>query len=493
MNERPDEYSGRIEKVRELREMGIEPYPFKYDVTHAIFELLENFEKLADERVRIAGRLMSKRIFGKLIFGHIMDEGAKIQIAFRKGDTEIGDFDADESIKIIKKYIDIGDIIGVEGVPFVTKTGERTVLAKRVVLLSKCLLPLPEKWHGLKDKEIRYRRRYLDLIVNEKAREVALRRVRIISLIRRFLDERGFIEFETPILQPIYGGATARPFETYSNALDLKLYLRISDELYLKRLLVGGFNRVYEFSRDFRNEGIDRLHYPEFTILEAYAAYWDYKDMMELLEEMILYLSKNLGIGEEIQYRGETVKLKKPFRRISFLASLEEKLGFNPLEVEEERVRKKAEEAGLPGAKELPLYKVIDKLFDKLVAPDLLEPTFVLDHPLIMSPLAKKKRDNPLLVERFEFFVFGLEIANAFSELNDPIDQRRRFEEQIELRKRGDLEIPPEIDEDFLTALEYGMPPAGGIGVGVERLVMILVGEDSVRDVILFPQLRPKE
>ncbi len=486
-----EELEIRKQKVSSLRERGIEPYPYRFEVTHHSAELREKFEELEEQEVAVAGRLMSKRVFGKLIFGHIQDETGRLQIIVQKGRTKIGDSDED-AIKFVKKDIDVGDIVGVVGEPFLTKTGEKSVLAHRIYLLAKGLRPLPEKWHGLKEREVRYRQRYLDLIVNPETREFFKNRARAIAEIRNFFMSQGFIEFETPTLQPIYGGAYARPFETYAHALESKLFLRISDELYLKRLLVGGYERVFEICKDFRNEGIDRFHYPEFTMLEAYAAYWDYTDMMELTEKLFLFLMEKFELGDTLKFDGREVRVRRPFPRIRFVDSLAEKLGYDPLEAPVERLVETAKEHELPGAEKLPRHKLIDKLFDLLVGDHLIEPTFVMDHPRILSPLAKVHREDDRLVERFELYAFGMELANAFSELNDPIDQRARFEALMQLRSQ-DEEVPNEIDEDFLTALEYGMPPAGGIGIGIDRLIMILFDRPAIRDVLLFPQLRPKE
>jgi lysyl-tRNA synthetase class 2 len=493
LRDKPEEYWVRREKLKKLREAGIEPYVYKFEPTHKIKTVIEKFDELKKERIILAGRVISKRVFGKLIFSHIRDETGDIQIACEKNTTRFSNGDPSRGIEMVKKFVDIGDIVGVEGNLFLTRTGEKTLLAENLKILSKGLLPLPEKWHGLKDKELRYRQRYLDLIFNLPSREIARRRIQIIDAIRDFFKDRGFLEFDTPILQPIYGGASARPFETFSNALNIPLYLRISDELYLKRLLVGGFERVFEFSRDFRNEGIDRLHYPEFTILEAYAAYWDYRDMMNLVEELLLEIGRKVFKSEKIKYQGMEISLNPPYPRISFISKLKEKIGADPLELSEKSLRGKASSMGIEGAERMPRNKLLDKLFDKLIAPELISPTFVIDYPIELSPLAKRHRENPKLVERFELFMFGIELANAFTELNDPLDQRERFIKQLEFREEGDLDIPAHIDEDFLTALEYGMPPAGGIGIGIDRLVMIFLDQPSIRDVILFPQLRTRE
>ncbi|MGB9824170.1 MAG: lysine--tRNA ligase [Candidatus Hydrothermia bacterium] len=485
-----DEFEIRRQKVYGLRERGIEPYQYHFVKTHYSTEVKENFETLENKEVAIAGRLMTKRVFGKLSFAHVRDEKGDIQIAVQQGVTKAPK--GQDGSDFFKKEVDTGDIIGLKGKVFKTKTGEITVLAEELQILSKCLKPLPEKWHGLKDKEIIYRERYLDLIMNLDSREVFVKRSRIVSFIRKFFDEKGFLEVETPVLQPVYGGAFAKPFETYSNALDTKLYLRIADELYLKRLLVGGFEKVYEISKDFRNEGIDRLHYPEFTMLEAYASYWDYNDMMDLTEELFEKLAVEIYGASEIEYQGEKISFKRPFKRISYLDELSAKLGKDPLSLSEEELKKIGIDLGLKNAQKLPATRLIDKIFDALVADHIKDPTFVMDHPILISPLAKKHREREGRVERFELFILGVEFANAFSELNDPIDQRKRFEDQIKYREAGDEEIPRELDEDFLNAMEYGMPPAGGIGIGIDRVVMLFTNQPSIRDVILFPQLRPK-
>ncbi len=490
MSERqPEEYEVRKRKREELQNLGIEPYAYRFPVSHHSREIKEQFETLEGQAVRIAGRLISKRVFGNLIFAHLRDESGEIQIAFEKKTTASPVPDM-ASTKFVKKYVDLGDILGVEGEVFKTKTGEITVRVHQFVILTKGLRTLPEKWHGLQDPEIRYRQRYLDMIANPDVRERLKQASQILQNIRQFFLDHGFHEIDTPILQPIYGGAFARPFETFSHALNTKLYLRISDELYLKRLLVGGFERVFEFSRDFRNEGIDRLHYPEFTILEAYAAYWDYMDMLDLVEELLHTLAVRVWGSEKGTYRGQTLDFSRPFARIDFIESLTEKVGANPLDLPDDDLRAVAQKHGVNPNH--PRHKIIDKLFDQLVGETLIQPTFVLDHPLLLSPLAKRHREKPNRVERYELYVAGMELVNAFSELNDPVDQRQRFEEQLQLRASGDLEVPLEIDEDFLTALEYGMPPAGGIGIGIERLLMILLDQPNIRDVIPFPQLRPK-
>ncbi len=485
----PEEYEVRKKKREELQALGIEPYAYRFEVTHHAREIRERYPEFEGKTVRIAGRIMAKRVFGNLIFSHLRDESGEIQIAFEKK-TTASPVPEMASTKFVKKYVDLGDILGVEGEVFQTKTGEITVRVQSFVLLAKGLRALPEKWHGLQDPEIRYRQRYLDMIANPDVRDRLKTASAILQKIRSFFLDHGFHEIDTPILQPIYGGAFARPFETFSHALNTRLYLRISDELYLKRLLVGGLERVFEFSRDFRNEGIDRLHYPEFTILEAYAAYWDYMDMLDLVEELLHALAVHVWGSPKGTYRDQPLDFSRPFARIDFIESLSERLGANPLDLPEDDLRELARQHDVNPNH--PRHKIIDKLFDQLVGETLFQPTFVLDHPLLLSPLAKRHRTKPHRVERFELYVAGMELVNAFSELNDPVDQRQRFEEQLQLRASGDLEVPLEIDEDFLTALEYGMPPAGGIGIGMERLLMILLDQPTIRDVIPFPQLRPK-
>jgi lysyl-tRNA synthetase class 2 len=483
---RPEEFEHRVKKLDRLRELGIEPYPYRFEGQVHASEVKSRFDELEGKPVRVAGRVMSKRVFGKTIFSHLRDRTGDIQVYLRADDC------GPEAVRFFKETVDVGDIVGASGDVFKTKTGEITVGVKELRLLSKGLLPLPEKWHGITDKELIYRDRYLDLLVNEETRDLFRESARVIRRIRDFLDDRGFLEVKTPVLQPIYGGASARPFKTRSKALDMELYLRISDELYLKRLLVAGLERVYEFTTDFRNEGIDRSHYPEFTILEAYAAYWDYTDMMEMTEELVTSRVEEIKGTAELEYQGRAVRFDRPFERISFTEALSERLQADVLSLDENALREKAREAGIEGSQGLSRARLVDKLFDIHVGDHLVRPTFVLDHPLFLSPLAKRHRENEALVERFELFAFGFELANAFSELNDPIDQRERLENQVELRKQGDEEMPAEVDEDFLRALEYGMPPAAGIGFGVERLLMLLFDRPSIRDVILFPQLRPK-
>jgi lysyl-tRNA synthetase class 2 len=440
-----------------------------------------------DVEVSVAGRVITLRPMGKALFAHLQDATGRLQIYLRQ------DIVGEDSFKDFEELVDPGDILGVRGRLFRTNTGELTVEVKEWVLLAKSLHPLPEKWHGLKDVEVRYRQRYLDLIANEHARRVFFLRSRLISEIRRFLDFKGFLEVETPILQPIASGANAKPFITYHNYLEQNLYLRIAPELYLKRLIVGGINRVYELGKNFRNEGVDTTHNPEFTMLEFYCAYWDYKDLMVFTEELFSYLLNQLVGGLKITYQGKELDFTPPFKRYRYFELLEEKTGkdkdFFLRDVE--GLRKLAKEIGVPKAETLTHAKLIDKVFDLLVEDELWGPCFVIDFPKLLSPLAKTHREDPDLVERFELFVAGKEIANAYTELNDPMEQRERFLEQLKEKEMGDEEAMA-MDEDFIRALEYGMPPTAGEGIGIDRLVMLLADVDSIREVILFPALRQK-
>jgi len=440
-----------------------------------------------DVEVSVAGRVITLRPMGKALFAHLQDATGKLQIYLRQ------DIVGEASFKDFEEIVDPGDILGVKGRLFRTNTGELTVEVKEWVLLAKSLHPLPEKWHGLKDVEVRYRQRYLDLIANEHVRRVFFLRSRLISEIRRFLDSKGFLEVETPILQPIASGANAKPFITYHNYLEQNLYLRIAPELYLKRLIVGGINRVYELGKNFRNEGVDTTHNPEFTMLEFYCAYWDYKDLMVFTEELFSYLLNQLVGGLKITYQGKELDFTPPFKRYRYFDLLEEKTGkdkdFFLRDIE--GLRKLAKEIGVPKAETLTHAKLIDKVFDLLVEDELWGPCFVIDFPKLLSPLAKTHREDPDLVERFELFVAGKEIANAYTELNDPVEQRERFLEQLKEKEMGDEEAMA-MDEDFIRALEYGMPPTAGEGIGIDRLVMLLADVDSIREVILFPALRQK-
>jgi lysyl-tRNA synthetase class 2 len=440
-----------------------------------------------DVEVSVAGRVITLRPMGKALFAHLQDATGRLQIYLRQ------DIVGEVSFKDFEEIVDPGDLLGVRGRLFRTNTGELTVEVKEWFLLAKSLHPLPEKWHGLKDVEVRYRQRYLDLIANEHARKVFFLRSRLISELRRFLDAKGFLEVETPILQPIASGANAKPFITYHNYLEQNLYLRIAPELYLKRLIVGGINRVYELGKNFRNEGVDTTHNPEFTMLEFYCAYWDYRDLMVFTEELFSYLLNQLVGGLKITCQGKGLDFTPPFKRYRYFELLEEKTGKDKdfFLKNIEGLRRLAKEVGVPKAETLTHAKLIDKVFDLLVEDELWGPCFVIDFPKLLSPLAKTHREDPDLVERFELFVAGKEIANAYTELNDPVEQKERFLEQLKEKEMGDEEAMA-MDEDFIRALEYGMPPTAGEGIGIDRLVMLLADVDSIREVILFPALRQK-
>jgi len=432
-------------------------------------------------------RVMAKRSFGKLVFLQLLQDGVRLQVSARKQEMDADTF------AFVKKHVDLGDFVRAEGIVWRTQKGELTLDARSVQMLSKALRPLPEKWHGLADIEARFRQRHLDLLVNEDARRAALVRSRTVTAMRAFLDARDFIEVETPVLQPLYGGAAARPFETHHNTYDQDLYLRISDELYLKRLIVAGFDRVYEIGHNFRNEGVSRKHNPEFTMMECYQAYADYADMMDLSEEMVAEVAERVHGATRISYQGRTIDLTPPWPRVRMRDAIAERckgvdiLAAPDLEALDDALRS----AGLP-ATEAPTWAVaVDDLFSEYVEPTLVQPTFVTQYPVDLSPLAKRSAEDPRVVERFEIFVAGFELGNAFSELNDPIDQRGRFVEMQQARDEGDVEAHP-LDEDFLQALEQGMPPTGGLGVGLDRLVMLLADAPNLREVLLFPHMRPR-
>lgn len=482
----------RAKNAEDLKSMGVPLYPNDYRVRDKIGDIVKEHGQAADlpegAEVGVAGRMMALRDFGKSTFTHVQDQTGKIQVYFRK------DIVGGENYQIIKQ-LDIGDIVGVSGTLFRTKTGELTVLAKTFSLLAKSLRPLPEKFHGLTDLEIRYRQRYVDLIVNPDVRQVFLKRMRIIQEMRGFLQEKGFLEVETPMMQSIPGGATARPFMTHHNALGIDLYLRIAPELYLKRLVVGGFERVFEINRNFRNEGISIQHNPEFTMLEFYQAYATYEDLMNLTEEMFVLLADKITGSSVIPYQGQQIDLAQPWKRITLKDALIEIGGLDRELVEDQtRAKAYASSLGIKLVAQDGIGKAMVKLFDHLVEPKLIQPTFVYAYPLEVSPLSRRNEVNGDVVDRFELFIAGREIANAFSELNDPLDQRERLKNQIANREAvdEDEEIIPILDEDFLRALEYGMPPTAGEGIGIDRVVMLFTDSASIRDVILFPQLRPE-
>ena len=497
MNSETNPQVVRREKLAAIEERGIDPYPARWRVEDRAAPLIEAFRDDGDPvAARIAGRVVSIRSHGKTAFLHLADSTGRIQVYLRQ--DELGE----ENFGLLD-HLDLGDFVGVAGQLFRTRTGEVTVRAAEMALLAKALRTLPlgkvvegegesRAYHQVADQEFRYRQRYADLAVHPEAREVFATRARIIRYLRNFLDGRGFLEVETPALQPVYGGAAARPFTTYHNALDSTLYLRIADELYLKRCVVGGMDRVYEIAKDFRNEGIDRFHNPEFTMLELYQAYADYRDFMELTEEMIAGLVTELHGGRQLTFQGRTIDVSNPWPRLPFLEALAE-AGVDVSDLSRAALASEAGRLGIEVAPEEGAGRILDGLFGRLVEPGLEGPVFVIDYPAVLSPLAKAHRDDPRLVERFEAYLFGSEIANAFSELNDPREQRARLEAQVRQAAEGDEEAPNVVDEDFLRALEYGMPPTAGIGIGIDRLTMFLTDQASIRDVILFPTLRPEE
>ena len=476
----------RRDKLQELTDNGKNPFEItKYNRTHTSKEVKDNYDELEGKDVSVAGRIMSKRIMGKASFCTIQDSQGNIQSYVSTNDL------GEESYKEFKTY-DVGDIVGITGFVFKTRTEEISVHAKEIVLLSKSLRPLPEKFHGLKDTDLRYRQRYVDLIVNPEVKDTFIKRSQIISEIRKVLDEKGYLEVETPILNTISGGATARPFITHHNTLDLDMYLRIATELNLKRLIVGGYDKVYEIGRIFRNEGMDIRHNPEFTSIELYSAFEDYNDMMDITEELFKRCAERVRNTTKITYQGTEIDLGTKWKRVTMIDSIKETCGidFNKIETDEEAVAlAKERNIEIPNGKETRGH-IISLFFDEYVEKTLIQPTFVYDYPIEISPLAKKKKDNPRLVERFEAFICGREYGNAFSELNDPIDQYERFKEEIAARENGDEEAGM-MDEDYVNALEIGLPPTGGLGIGIDRLVMLLTDSVSIRDVLLFPTMKP--
>ena len=492
----------RRNSLAQLRELGIDPYPAaRYEVTATAAQIAAEYspEKQNFSDISIAGRILSRRIMGSASFFELQDHTGKIQVYIKRDEVCGDDPEATLYNKVFKKLLDIGDIVGVRGFAFVTKTGELSVHCKELKLLSKSLRPLPivkEKdgkvYDAFSDPELRYRQRYVDLIVNPQVRQVFLQRTKIIDTMRRFFNERGYVEVETPILQSIPGGASARPFVTHHNALDIPLYLRIANELYLKKLIVGGFDGVYEFGKDFRNEGMDRTHNPEFTVMEIYVAYKDYIWMMEFVEQMLKRVALALHGTTKVRIGEHTVDFAGPFRRVTMTDAIREKTGFDITGKSEQELREACAKLNVETDETMGKGKLIDAIFGAYCEQDLIQPTFVTDYPIEMSPLCKRHRSNPDLTERFELFVTGKELCNAYSELNDPIDQLERFQEQLRLSEKGDDEAMF-IDMDFVRALEYGMPTCSGMGMGIDRLTMFMTGQTTIQDVLFFPQMRPEK
>ncbi len=485
-----------------LRKLGIDPYPAeKYDVTATAARITADYdpEKGNFADVSIAGRIMSRRIMGSASFFELQDHTGRIQVYVRRDDICEGDPEAVMYNTVFKKLLDIGDFVGVEGSAFITKTGELSVHCRKFKLLSKSIRPLPivkekegQTFDAFTDPEVRYRQRYVDLVVNPQVKDVFLKRSKIVNTMREFFNSKGYLEVETPILQPIPGGAAARPFITHHNALDMPLYLRIANELYLKKLIVGGFDGVYEFAKDFRNEGMDRTHNPEFTVMEIYVAWKDYVWMMEFVEEMLSRVAMALHGTTEVQIGDRTINFGGPFRRLTMTGAIVEKTGFDITGKSEKEIYEACRSLGVEVDETMGKGKLIDAIFGQYCEDDLIQPTFITDYPVEMSPLCKKHRSNPELTERFELFVNGKELCNAYSELNDPIDQLERFQEQLHLSEKGDDEAMF-IDMDFVRALEYGMPTCSGMGIGIDRLTMFMTGQVSIQDVLFFPQMRPEK
>lgn len=493
----------RREKLDQLKESGVNPFAYEFNVTTNSAAIKANADRYLSEvidqapRVSVAGRIMTRRIMGKAAFFNLQDEHGTIQIYLRRDD--VGE---DNYNNVFKKLTDLGDIVGINGYVFRTQTGELTIHAEQFEFLTKALRPIPIAkeievdgkkvvFDAFSDKELRYRQRYVDLIVNPGVRDVFVKRTRMVQSMREFMNQKGYLEVETPILQPLYGGATAKPFVTHHNALDMPLYLRVANELYLKRLIVGGFDGVYEFSKDFRNEGMSRFHNPEFTQVELYVAYKDYQWMMDFVEEMLEKVALDLHGTTKVPVGDHIIDFKRPWPRIPMLEAIQKATGLNLEGMDLDEMKKAARSVGVHVDQTMGKGKIIDEIFGEHVEHTLIQPTFITDYPIEMSPLAKKHRSKDGLVERFEAICNGKEIANAFSELNDPIDQRERFEEQVRLRAQGDEEAMT-LDEDFLRALEYGMPPTAGLGVGIDRLAMIMTNQESIRDVLFFPHMRPE-
>lgn len=503
-----NERDNRIRKLNELRSKGIDPYPYLFNRTHTVKSVLADFDRLAESQVhvKLAGRLYTRRDFGKTCFFDMHDESGKMQLYVRKDETLLkpqkvdADFSeapasvslnsapqgsASPSSSSLLQLIDLGDFVGVEGPLFKTKTGEPSVQVKELTILAKSLVALPEKFHGLQDTELRFRKRYLDLLSNEETRELFRTRSKVINLTRRFFEERGFLEVETPMLQPLYGGAAAEPFRTHYKVLDRDYYLRIATELYLKRLIVGGYERVFEIGKNFRNEGLDRSHNPEFTGLESYEAYVDYNHVMDMVEELFRYLALELRESTKVVWQGKEYDFGTQWERVDFIPVLKAKIGVDVLLLSENQMREQCKKHGVEVTDVTPYGKMLDKLFSEMIQDHIHGPAFVINHPKIISPLAKAHRNNPEVVERFEPVIGGMEFGNAFSELNDPLEQRRRFEEMT--AKHEEFAVT---DEDFLAVLEQGMPPTGGLGLGIDRMVMLFADRASIREVIAFPQLK---
>jgi lysyl-tRNA synthetase class 2 len=496
----------RRQKLTQLQELGVEPYPSElFDVSFSAQEILDNYRPELNnfQEVSLAGRLMSSRVMGKASFAELMDSSGRIQLYINRDEICPGE---DKTLynTVFKKLLDLGDFIGVKGHVFTTQVGEISVHVTELKLLAKSLRPLPVVktkkdevtgeevvYDSFSDPEQRYRQRYVDLVVNPHVRETFIKRTQLVQAMRNYLNDKGYLEVETPILQPLYGGAAARPFKTHHNTLDMTLYLRIANELYLKRLIVGGFDGVYEFSKDFRNEGMSRFHNPEFTQMELYVAYKDYAWMMDLVEEMVERVALELHGKTEVQVGDNLINFQRPWQRYTMFEAIEKYTGVAIGEMDEAALRETATKLHVELDPSMGKAKIIDEIFGEHVEPKLIQPTFITDYPVEMSPLAKKHRDRPGLVERFEAICNGKEICNAFSELNDPIDQRQRFEDQLELGKRGDTEAMV-LDDDFLRALEYGMPPTAGLGIGIDRLSMIMTNSPSIQEVLFFPQMRPE-
>ena len=471
----------KVEKLKKIIGMNINPYPYNYKKTNNTLEINKNFEKMDGKEASVAGRIINIRKMGGIYFIDLLDSEGKLQVIFKKDES------SEDTLKIIE-LCDVADIIGVKGIITKTSRGEISIKLNEVEILAKSLRTLPEKFHGLKDTEQRYRKRHLDLIVNPETRRFFISRAKILKYMREFLDNRGYIEFETPVLQEVYGGAAAKPFITKHNALEEERFLRISDELYLKRLIIGGFEKVYEVSKDFRNEDIDSTHNPEFTQIECYEAYKDYEDYMKMTEELLSNIVKMLFNTYKITYQGKELDFTPPFKRIYWVDEIKKKTGIDVATLTDEEAEKIAEKEKLDVSIKNSMH-VADSLFDKYIKQELLNPTFILDFPAYMCPLTKDKRGNPLLSERFELYLANREIANCYSELTDPIEQRKKFEEQEVERKKGDDEAPPS-DEEFLQAIEYGMPPTAGLGISIDRIAMILTDNISIKEVLAFPAMR---